>query len=150
MADKFGVKNTGQYVYKEKFDGKEIVIEPGQTIKMNRGDAVKFMSNRPPGGIKTDGGGQLKPESIKALQLIREEPTDTEYFVSPRNGERYLTKEAMEEEDSKFDKQKVSANEQACHFCDFTSSSMKVLYEHTGKEHANDRSGTTKPSPVAV
>ncbi len=149
MADKFGVKNIGQRTYKEKYNDKEIVIEPGQTITMNRRDAIDFMGRRP-AKMAVDGMGQLKAESQKPLQLIRHEPEEQTVYVSPRNGERYLTEESMLEEDAKYEKVEESANGHACPFCSETFAGPVEMATHLGTEHADDTSRHTKSSPVTV
>jgi len=152
MADIFGVKNHGPVTYKEVFKGKEISIEPGETISMNRNDAVNFCGTRPPGGIQLDGMGQLKTESIKALEVIRHEPKEQRIWVSPRNGERFLTEASMLEADAKYNTPQVdeSANGHACPICSNEFDSETSVLTHIGKEHADDTSRNIKPSPVSI
>jgi len=153
MADIFGVKNNGKNTYTEKYRGETITIEAGQTIKMNRSKAVAFMGSRP-NVMKVDGMGQLKPESLKPLELIRHKPVEVELWVSPRNGERYQSEADMLREDAKYSKTldvvDESVNGHACPICSDTFESALDVLSHVGKEHVNDTSPNTKPSTVTI
>lgn len=41
------VRNRGSVTYKETFQEKEYVIEPGETIQMQRRDAIRFLGTFP-------------------------------------------------------------------------------------------------------
>jgi len=138
--DMYGVENIGKATYKENYKGEDIVIEPGQILKMARSKAIGFMGTLPNAGIKVDGNNQMIPASIKALKLHREEVQEMKVWVSPRNGERHASEASMLEEDAKYETTEVSANEHACHFCDFTTDSANGLLSHIGKEHIGDTS----------
>ncbi len=150
MPDYHGIKNTGKAVYTEKFDGETITIHPGETIRMSRSKAVKFMSTRPSAGVKVDGMNQLLPESIKSLERVWHEPVEQEVFVSPRNGERYLTEASMLEEDAKYEVTEELANVHACPSCAFTSESAEIVLEHIGEEHTGDSKRNISASPAAI
>lgn len=150
MPDFHGIKNIGKATYTEKFDGETVTILPGQTISMGRSKAVKFMSTRPNGGIKTDGMGQMKPESIKSLERVWHKPVEQEVFVSTRNGERYLDEASMLEEDAKYEVTEELANIHACPSCAYTSESAEDVLKHIGEEHTGDTKRNADAGTLAI
>jgi len=156
MANKSEITNNGPIEYIEEFKGKVYKIAPGEKILMSRSDAVSFMGRRPPGGVQVDGMNQLLPKSIKALSIRHLKEQEAKIWVSNRNGERYQNEKDMLEGDAPYenleddDKTEVSANEHACHFCDFTTNDAVNLLSHIGKEHTGETSRHTQPSSLSV
>jgi len=151
---KYYVKNIGSKTYNEKFRGETITIEAGQSLEMARSKAVTFMGTAIP--MTKDGGGQQV--GGKTLQLVR--PTvqlkARKIWISPKNGERYLSKEDMDLHDGTFEEiivnekvEESTTKEYVCLFCSESSDDKKAILHHMNMEHDDtNRNNKRRSKPV--
>lgn len=108
---KVKIWNDNKHVYREKFKGVQIAIEPGAYVTLDEDDAHLFMGSYAP--IVTRGDGQPDPRYFKKLRL-------------DRSG---VETSAMKAE---------SKSDLTCQKCKYTATSQTDLSEHALLAHERD------------
>lgn len=77
------VKNRGSETFKETFQEKDYVIEPGETITMQRRDAIRFLGTFP--GMDKKTGKPIIKNLV--IETIEEEPEIVAKVEVPMDGQ---------------------------------------------------------------
>lgn len=133
MGRKAYVVNYGTAVYEEDFEGKKIVLEPGEKMLMSRSSALKFKGRYipPPEGSLTP-----PPKTIRVDFVPDNE--ETELFISNLTGEVFQTKKELEnhynanKSNVEDNKEETTTKVYVCPHCEKELGSKAAWKKHIG------------------
>ena len=96
------VWNENKYPYREKFEGKDVEIEPGGYVIMNDKEAIRFKGTYAP--PRVDGMGRPDPLYFKMLRLEEHNPANepvvhvepSKKFICQKDGQEFDSLEELE------------------------------------------------------